>query len=105
MELAPSSLRLTPTVFQTVVHLPGTVGAAADGELRECLAELARVGTPTVVVDLSACRSLGSATVGTLLEAHRLLHLTGRRLVVVGPQGGVRDVLRATEVDRVLPVR
>ena len=47
-----------------------------------------------VVCDLSAAAHLDLAAVGMLRKLHAALSAQGIRLAVVGPHGGVRDLLR-----------
>jgi anti-sigma B factor antagonist len=91
-ETAPLLFRLVGELdLETVDRLRGVVGPAC-GTGREVMLDLSR---------LEFCDSTG---VGTFVWLHRQAAAAGGRLLLAVPRRPVREVLKISGVDRVIPV-
>ena len=101
-------LRVTTSIVGTarVVALDGVADLAATPALHAALkratADLAGVGE--VVVDLDGLGLLDDAAIGLLVGAAARVRAAGIELVVVCTNERVCERLRATRVDRIVPV-
>jgi len=77
----------------TVIAPEGDLDIASVGDLRAALSDAARVGAGAVVVDLTQVTFIDSSGLGALVELHRRLRRSGRRLAVVAPGGSAPAVL------------
>jgi anti-sigma B factor antagonist len=77
----------------TLIAPEGDLDIASVGDLRAALSAAAREGAGAVIVDLSQVTFIDSSGLGALVELHRRLRRSGRRLVVVAPGGSAPAVL------------
>jgi len=80
-----------------------TVDNAVD--MRLLLAEAIRSQGAQVIVDISMIAYMDTAGLATLLEALRIAHKQGKRLVLEGIQDQPRRLFEATELDHVFEIR
>lgn len=74
------------------------------GEMRLFLAEAIRSQGQCVIVDISPVTHMDTAGLATLLEALRIAHKGGKRLVLEGIQDQPRYLFEATELDHVFEI-
>ena len=80
-----------------------TVDNAVD--MRLFLAEAIRSQGAQVIVDISMIAYMDTAGLATLLEALRIAHKQGKRLVLEGIQDQPLRLFEATELDHVFEIR
>ena len=80
-----------------------TVDNAVD--MRLLLAEAIRSQGAQVIVDISMIAYMDTAGLATLLEALRIAHKQGKRLVLEGIQDQPLRLFEATELDHVFEIR
>jgi len=80
-----------------------TVDNAVD--MRLLLAEAIRSQGAQVIVDISPIAYMDTAGLATLLEALRIAHKQGKRLVLVGIQDQPLRLFGATELDHVFEIQ
>jgi len=80
-----------------------TVDNAVD--MRLLLAEAIRSQGAQVIVDISMIAYMDTAGLATLLEALRIAHRQGKRLVLEGIQDQPLRLFEATELDHVFEIR
>lgn len=85
----------------TWLTLTGECDLSTVAEFRRELQRAVRAGHP-VVVDLSGLSMIDSLGIGLLIGAARRVE---RLVVLVSPEGGVRQLLEATRVTEILDVR
>jgi len=88
----------------TMVAVRGEVDIATVGLLRRELTALLDRPAPRIVVDLHACTFCDAAGLGLLAGALRMARGRGGDLRLAAPTPIVVLALRATGLDRVLPV-
>jgi anti-anti-sigma factor len=91
-----------------VLHLKIQPNALDEATTREIVDEVytAAGERPSVliVLDFGNVRFAPSAAIGAILMLSKSFKLDGRRLAIIGPKRHVRDVIRVTGVDRIIPV-
>lgn len=86
-----------------VLSLRGSVGMEEVERLERRLRELAAAGA-RVILDLAELTFLNSAGLGAIIAAHRRCRDGGGALGVAGPREGVAQLLRITQLDRLLRI-
>lgn len=81
-----------------------TEGEALEGIIREIKAILLRKVKPKAVINLQKVEYISSALLGKLVEIHKLCVGGGGGLKVCGLRPAVRDLLKITQIDRVIAV-
>ncbi len=81
-----------------------------DDESTRALVDIiqsAAAGRPVmpIVLDLSRVKFAPSVALGELVKMNKSFSFDGRRIVLVGVDGRVRQALRVTSLDRVLEIR
>ena len=71
---------------------------------RELQAYLAPLDRPRVVIDLGTVRHVSSAALGMLVAARTAVELRGGRICLANVGEKVREVFRAANFQKVLPV-
>lgn len=88
-----------------VLELVGTISMGQDCDrLEQEIDALLGENLRRVVLDLTAVQKVDSAAIGALVANHARVQGAGGTLRLAGAQGMVREVLRITQVDRVVPV-
>ncbi|TXI40361.1 MAG: anti-sigma factor antagonist [Mycobacterium sp.] len=85
-----------------VVRAQGRLTTSSAPALRDALAEQVRRGRARLVLDLTDVESIDSAVLGAMISGVKLARQAGGDLRVVGSSGHVAEVLRLTQLDRVL---
>lgn len=80
-----------------VLRVTGALTYSAAPALQEAVR--AACDLPTVIIDLSEVPSLDSMAIGALVRAYVFCNKSGRKLLLVGVNHRVRNVLRLTGVD------
>jgi anti-anti-sigma factor len=87
-----------------LVSVSGELDLFAERELREALAAADKLGSPTVVVDLSAVSFMDSTVCRILVGEATRRRREGGALVLVSNRNRARRVLEVAGIDRVIPV-
>ncbi|MDQ1130712.1 STAS domain-containing protein [Microbacterium sp. SORGH_AS_0888] len=87
-----------------VLGLDGRLTAVAAPQLRAEIADLVAAGRTTVVVDLAKVGFIDSSGLGALVGALKATRVAGGDLRIAAAGEQVRQVLRLTNLDRVLQV-
>lgn len=88
----------------TTVKFAEGLGFSDHGLFRDMLGRVERMAPDTVVFDFSELDSIQAAGLGLLLIARERCEATGHHLVLSQPQGGVRRVLEAARMERLIPI-
>jgi anti-sigma B factor antagonist len=100
---------LDAAVGAAVVTLHGELDAHDAPRLRDqfagALAALDGIGSPRLVLDLTAVEFLDSTALGTMIGALRRTREAGGEMVVVLPETSARRIFEITGLDSVLEVR
>jgi anti-sigma B factor antagonist len=88
-----------------LVSVSGELDLHVERELREALTAAERLGSPTVVVDLSGVSFMDSTACGILIAESRRLRRGGGELVLVSNGNRSSRVLEVAGVDRVVRVQ
>ncbi len=86
------------------VALAGRLDSASVEAVDRSLAALAAVRAARILVDLSQVSFLASIGIRSLISAARALRKHGGRIALLNPQPAVKEVLRATAVESIIPV-
>ena len=87
------TIRALSAAEPTVIAPKGELDITRIGDFRAALRDAARDGAAAVVVDLSDVSFIDSSGLGALVELHKRLPRSGRRLAVVAPGGSTPAVL------------
>jgi anti-sigma B factor antagonist len=87
-----------------VVEVAGKLDLCSSHTLREHLEFVVSSGAATVVVDLTRLSFIDSTGLGVLAVLARRPGFHAVDLAIVCPEGRIRGRLRATGLDRVMPV-
>jgi anti-sigma B factor antagonist len=87
-----------------VVRLFGSAGMEHVDELRRQLLELPSADNSRVVLDLSELHFVNSAGLGAFIALYRRCHELGGQVVLANPRRAVGQVLRVTNLDRLMPI-
>lgn len=85
-----------------VVRPRGRLTTSSAPALRDALAEQVRRGRARLVLDLTDVDSIDSAVLGAMISGVKLARQADGDLRLVGSSGHVAEVLRLTQMDRVL---
>ena len=88
-----------------LVCLRGECDITTAEELRDTLADQARVDPPLILADMAGLEFIDAAGIHALLDAHMALVRKEKRLVLLSPQPIVGRVLNITGVDLLIPIR
>ncbi|HET7486467.1 MAG TPA: STAS domain-containing protein [Acidimicrobiales bacterium] len=87
-----------------VVSVRGEVDLATAPELRAAICQLASLGHPRLVVDLTATAFLDCSGVRVLVGGLTLMRAAGGELRVVCPPSPIRRTFRLTSTDDLIPM-
>ena len=87
-----------------VVSIEGRVNIDTSGAMRRMIAEALQSIPPAVTIDFSRVTYLDTSGLATLLEASRIARQQGTRLVVDGLHDQPRELLRFTQIDRLIEI-
>jgi len=85
-----------------VVRAKGRLTKSSAPGLRDALSGLVRAGRVRLVLDLTAVESIDSAVLGSIISGVKLARQADGDLCIVGPSPHVAEVLRLTQMGRVL---
>ena len=88
----------------SIVRLYGEFDLAAEKRFADELGALLHDGTATLVLDLRGLTFMDSTGLRMLVSAHKRSEEDGFDFAILCDDGSVRNVLRETGLDRVLPV-
>lgn len=88
----------------TVLEVIGEVDMATAPQLRARLVDLVNRGGRSVIVDLTSVGLIDSTGLGVLIGARRRLTKAGGTLGLVVPEGSLRDVFAASDLDRIFAI-
>ena len=89
---------------QAIVTLPEHVDASNVDQIRERLLELVNRGAGVLIADLTGTISCDYGGADALMRAYQRAHLNGTQLRLVSAGDGVRRVLAATGLDRLVSI-
>jgi anti-sigma B factor antagonist len=87
----------------TVVTPTGRLDVSGAPVLRDAIAELAKEGSPRVVIDLEGVSFVDSTGRGSVISALKQLRGNQGELRLAAPNQQIRVVLQLTTLDRVFP--
>jgi anti-sigma B factor antagonist len=87
-----------------LVSLSGSASMEHTDDLRQRLLELADGQSPRIALDLSGLIFVNSAALGAFIAAHRRCQQRGGELCFINPRDAVTQVLRVTNLDRLISI-
>jgi len=96
-------MRGLPVVDENVA-IQGRVTIENSGEMRTALAKALRTKPTSLSVDLSGVSYIDTSGLATLVEADRIAHKQGTRLILSGLQDQPRYLFDITHLDRLFEV-
>ena len=87
-----------------VVRASGRLTQSSAPGLRDALSRLIQIGRTLLVLDLTDVDSIDSAVLGSMISGVKLARQADGDLRIVGPSPHVAEVLRLTQMGRVLKV-
>ncbi len=88
----------------TIVDVTGDIDMVTSPSLRKTLLESLKK-TPRLVVNLSEVRYVDSSGIASLVEVLKAARKTEKRLVLVGLNEAVHEVLRLTRLIKIFDIR
>ena len=86
------------------VSLRGAADLEHVGELEQQLGVLGRSDTPKIIFDLTDLTFINSAGLGAFIAVHRRCREHGGEMCLVHPRDAVAQVLRVTNLDRLVRI-
>ena len=86
--------------MQDTVAIEGRVTIDNSPDMRSRLADALRLKPGELAVDLSRVTYIDTSGLATLVEASRIAHQQGTRLVLTGIQGQTRYLFEVSHLDR-----
>jgi anti-anti-sigma factor len=86
-----------------VLHLHGRFVTGSDAELCAAEEHLKKNGISRVVIDFSAVPYIDSTGLAFVVELHKTLAAQGGQLFLANANDRVKEVLRMTRIDGVIP--
>jgi anti-sigma B factor antagonist len=93
-----------PVLGGFVVRLHGSAGMEHVDDLQRRLMELPTPDRRHVVLDLSQLHFINSAGLGAFIALYRRCHENGGQVAIASPRQAVAQVLRVTNLDRLMPI-
>lgn len=87
----------------TVVAPTGRLDVAGAPALKEAISEVARDGSPHIVIDMEGVTFVDSTGLGSVIAALKQVRSKEGQLRLAAPNQQVRVVLELTTLDRVFP--
>jgi len=87
-----------------VVPIHGHVNVDTSSEMRRAIALALRAVPSIVTIDFSNVTYIDTSGLATLLEASRIAHRQGTRLVVEGLRAQPRELFHFSQIDRLLDI-
>lgn len=86
----------------SVVAVEGDLDAVEVQDLREQVETLIG-GNGSIIFDLSAVEFIDSSGIGLIVHTYRALNPSGRQVIVSGASDQPLELLRSTQLDRIVP--
>ncbi|HUN90023.1 MAG TPA: STAS domain-containing protein [Terriglobales bacterium] len=86
--------------MQDTVAIEGRVTIDNSSDMRSRLADALKLKPGELAVDLSRVTYIDTSGLATLVEASRIAHQQGTRLVLTGIQGQTRYLFEVSHLDR-----
>lgn len=90
--------------MHNIVSIEGRVTVDNSPEMRDSLAVALKAKPAEVTVDLSRVTYLDTSGLATLVEASRIAHQQGTRLVLTGIQGQTRYLFEVSRLDQLFDI-
>jgi len=90
--------------MQDIVSIEGRITVENSPEMRRRIAVALESKPAEVTVDLSRVTSIEASGSATLVEASRIAHQQGTRLVLTGIQGQPRYLFEVTHLDQLFDI-
>lgn len=87
-----------------VINVEGEMDVYTIGKLKEAITMVTQSGVISLAINMGLVTYMDSSGLGLLLGLHKQLAKSHGNLIVAGPSGAVREVLRATNADRLLKI-
>ncbi|MGH9401271.1 MAG: STAS domain-containing protein [Terriglobia bacterium] len=88
----------------TIVDVTGDIDMGTSPNLRKALLESLKE-TPRLVVNLREVRYVDSSGIASLVEVLKEARKTGKRLVLIGLNAAVHEVLQLTRLTKIFEIR
>jgi anti-anti-sigma factor len=88
----------------TLVHLSGVAGLGDAEQLQLQLTRLTNHETPLLILDLTELQFINSSALGAFIAVHKHCLARGGGVAIVNPREAVAQLLRVTQLDRLLPI-
>lgn len=96
---------LAEKIFGIVtITVEGEVDIYTISKLKDAISMAVSSGVINIVINLGLVTYMDSSGLGLLLGLHKQLAKSRGSLILAGPSGAVRSVLRATNADRLLKI-
>lgn len=86
---------------EEVLRRPGADTASVSQEIERRLEETG--GVRGLLVDLESCGWVDSGVLGVWVSWYHTAHNAGRRIVICRPNERIRNILRVSQLDHLLP--
>lgn len=90
--------------MQDTVAIEGRVTIDNSPDMRGRLADALKLKPAELVVDLSRVTYIDTSGLATLVEAARIAHQQGTRLVLTGIQGQIRYLFEVSHLDQLFDI-
>ena len=90
--------------MQDIVSIEGRITVDNSPEMRDKLAAALKPKPAEVTVDLSRVTYIDISGMATLVEASRIAHQQGTRLVLTGLQGQTRYLFEVSHLDQLFDI-
>ena len=90
--------------MQDIVSIEGRVTVDNSSEMRDRLAAALKPKPAELTVDLSRVTYIDVSGLATLVEASRIAHQQGTRLVLTGLQGQTRYLFEVSHLDQLFDI-
>ena len=90
--------------MQDIVSIEGRVTVDNSPEMRDRLAAALKAKPAELTVDLSRVTYIDISGMATLVEASRIAHQQGTRLVLTGLQGQTRYLFEVSHLDQLFDI-
>ena len=94
----------TDTQNTAVVHVQGKIIGNTVAQLHQEIEQQLQNGNNKLIIDLKSVPLLDSSALGVIILAFQVLQRSGGKLVLLGPQKAVSNVLEVTRLTSILEV-
>ena len=93
-----------PEAGVTCIRLNGRLDAPGADRIDLRFTAHAAAGAHHAVVDMAGVNFIASMGLRLLISAARAMHVKGRKMVLFGAAGPVREVLEQAAIDQIIPL-